>query len=247
MRARWRSAPRSDSTLSTEHHDLPLDLPADGPALAGLIREGIMSGRLVPNQRLVEADLCAQYEVSRAVVREALTELTSDMLVERVRNRGAKVREVTIGEAIEIARIRSAIEGLAAAQAAQLATEEQIAAMQEIGDAMRTAVDNGDRTGYTALNKRLHSSILKASGTIVAPSLVQSLRAREGYFQYRLALDPDRPHTSLPEHLAIIDAIATRDPSRARQAMGGHLDSVATALTSAFGHKDDQKSTAQAR
>lgn len=224
--------------MSAEQSD-HLEPPADGPALAGLIREGIMSGRLVPNQRLVEADLCAQYGVSRAVVREALTELTSDMLVERVRNRGARVRAVTIDEAVEIARIRSAIEGLAAAQAAQHATEEQIAALQQIGTAMKQAVDDGDRTEYTALNKRLHSSILRASGTIVAPALVQSLRAREGYFQYRLALDPDRPHTSLPEHLAIIEAIAKRDAFRAQQAMGGHLDSVAAALTHAFGHKDD--------
>lgn len=205
-----------------------------------LIREGIMSGRLVPNQRLVESDLRAMYGVSRAVVREALTELTSDMLVERERNRGARVRAVTIDEAVEIARIRSAIEGLAAAQAAQIATEEQIAGLQEIGQAMKTAVDEGDRAGYTRLNKELHSLILKASGTIVAPSLVQSLRAREGYFQYRLALDPDRPQTSLPEHLGIIEAIAARDAVRARQAMGGHLDSVAAALTSAFGHVDSQ-------
>lgn len=224
--------------MSAEQPDHPLEAPADGPALAGLIREGIMSGRLVPNQRLVEADLCTQYGVSRAVVREALTELTSDMLVERVRNRGARVRAVTIDEAVEIAGIRSAIEGLAAAQAAQHATEEQITELQEIGAAMKRAVDDGDRTEYTALNKRLHSLILKASGTIVAPALVQSLRAREGYFQYRLALDPDRPHTSLPEHLAIIEAISKRDAFRARQAMGGHLDSVAAALTSAFGHKD---------
>lgn len=229
---------RSDSTLSSELHEQLDESTAGGPELAMLIREGIMSGRLVPNQRLVETDLCAMYGVSRAVVREALTELTSDMLVERVRNRGARVRAVTIDEAIEIARIRSAIEGLGAAQAAEHATDEQIAGLQELGVAMRRAVEDGDRSGYTQLNKELHSQILRASGTIVAPSLVQSLRAREGYFQYRLALDPGRPHVSLPEHLAIIDAIADRDSEGARAAMGGHLDSVASALLDAFGHKD---------
>ena len=49
--------------------------------------------------------------------------------------------------------------------------------------------------------------------------------------QFRLALVPGRPSVSLPEHLAIIDAVCARDPEQAERAMHTHLDSVLTMLT----------------
>ncbi|WP_232836414.1 GntR family transcriptional regulator [Lentzea terrae] len=49
-----------------------------------------MGGDFVPNQRLVEADLCEQFGASRASVRAALVELANERLVERVQNRGAR-------------------------------------------------------------------------------------------------------------------------------------------------------------
>jgi DNA-binding GntR family transcriptional regulator len=48
--------------------------------------------------------------------------------------------------------------------------------------------------------------------------------------QFRLSLVPGRPSVSLPEHLAIIDAIAARDPDIAERTMCAHLDSVLSAL-----------------
>jgi len=44
--------------------------------------------------------------------------------------------------------------------------------------------------------------------------------------QFRLSLVPGRPSVSLPEHLAIVDAVCARDPERAERAMRAHLTSV---------------------
>src|SRR5213078_2286572 len=83
------------------------------------IRDAIVHGEFVPNQRLVEADLSEQFEASRATVRSALVELANEGLVERVQNRGARVRAVSLAEAIEITEVRMALEGLCAAKAAE--------------------------------------------------------------------------------------------------------------------------------
>ena len=73
----------------------------------------------MPNQRLVEADLSDQFEASRASVRAALAELTNEGLVERVQNRGARVRAVSLAEAVEITEVRMVVEGLCATKAAE--------------------------------------------------------------------------------------------------------------------------------
>jgi DNA-binding GntR family transcriptional regulator len=71
-----------------------------GRSVVADIREAILTGEFVPNQRLVEADLSERFAASRARVRAALLELTNEGLVERVQNRGARVRAVRLEEAI---------------------------------------------------------------------------------------------------------------------------------------------------
>ena len=77
--------------------------PADTRlAVADAVRTAILRGEYAPGQRLIEADLCDRYGTSRFVVRSALQELSAQGLVEFQRNRGARVREISLGEAIEI-------------------------------------------------------------------------------------------------------------------------------------------------
>jgi DNA-binding FadR family transcriptional regulator len=64
----------------------------------------------------------------------------------------------------------------------------------------------------------------------VAAELLDRLNGRIVRDQFRLALRTGRPQVSLPEHLAIIDAIARRDPAAAEAAARSHLGSVITTL-----------------
>ncbi len=77
------------------------------------IRAAILRGESVPNQRLIEADLSEQFAASRASVRAALAELANEGLIERVQNRGARVRAVSLAEAVEISEVRMVIEACA--------------------------------------------------------------------------------------------------------------------------------------
>ena len=82
------------------------------------LRKAIVSGELLPGERLLEEDLSARLGFGRAAVRMALVRLEHDGLVQRERHRGARVRRVSESEAVEILEARAALEGLAARHAA---------------------------------------------------------------------------------------------------------------------------------
>jgi len=198
--------------------------------VAALIRDQIFAGDLVPNQRLVEADLAEQFAVSRAAVRDALGALSGEGVVERVQNRGARVRAFTLTEAIEIAEVRRALESLCAGKAAEVVSEEQVSVLRGIREAMRDAVAAADVLTYSAKNRELHALIHEISGQQTAQSLIERLRGQSVRHQYRLAMKPGRPQVSVEEHVAIIDAICARDREAAEAAMSAHLDSVIIAM-----------------
>ncbi|NYH77319.1 DNA-binding GntR family transcriptional regulator [Actinopolyspora biskrensis] len=94
---------------------------------------------------------------------------------------------------------------------------------------MRSAV-SGDVWGCSELNKRPHSLVLRVSGQRTAHEVLGRLRGQNVRHQFRLAVHPGRPAVSLPQHLAIVEAIREVDPAAAEQAMREHLRSVIDAL-----------------
>ncbi|HKN97053.1 MAG TPA: GntR family transcriptional regulator [Pseudonocardiaceae bacterium] len=208
--------------------------PREGEAgkLAALdaLRTAIMNGDVVPGQRLVEPELAEAFDVTRASVRAALIDLAADGLVERIPYRGARVRVVTVEEAVAITECRMVLEGLCAAKAAANATADQIDALVALGARMRAAVADGEPMKYSAMNRELHRLVREIADQPVADELLQRLHGQIVRHQFRLAMRDGRPQVSLPEHLAIIDAIAGRDPDAAERAARAHLRSVIEAL-----------------
>ena len=201
-----------------------------GPTVADTIREAITSGEFAPNQRLVEAELSQQFGASRAAVRNALAQLATEGLVERIQNRGARVRAVSLAEAIEITEVRMVLEGLCAAKAAERVTEDDRAELREIGAGMQAAVASGDVFGYSDLNRRLHARILAVSGQTTACAVLERLHGQNVRHQFKLAMHPGRPTVSLPQHLAVIEAVCSADAEAAEAAMRIHLRSVIETL-----------------
>lgn len=197
---------------------------------ADAIREAIISGDFGPNQRLVEAELSQQFDTSRAAVRNALVQLATEGLVERIQNRGARVRAVSLDEAIEITEVRMVLEGLCAAKAAEHATEADRERLREIGSLMQAAVASGDVLGYSDLNRQLHARILSVSGQTTACAVLERLHGQNVRHQFKLAMHPGRPNVSLPQHLAVIEAVCSGDAEAAEAAMRTHLRSVIETL-----------------
>ncbi|WP_371664292.1 GntR family transcriptional regulator [Streptomyces sp. NBC_00280] len=194
------------------------------------LRQAILRGDMSPAQRLVENELAEQFGVTRASVRAALIELESEGLVERIRNRGSRVRVVTVEEAVAITECRMVLEGLCAAKAAVAATDDQLAELTGLGEAMAKAVADGEPVTYSELNHELHARIRQFSGQQTAVELLEKLNAQLVRHRFQLALRPGRPQQSLGEHLAMVETITARDPQAAEAAARAHLTSVIAAL-----------------
>lgn len=207
----------------------------DTAQVTDALRRAITSGDLAPNQRLVEADLIEMFGATRGMVRLALVNLTGEGLVERIQHRGARVRAIDLEQALEIVELRAALESVCAARAAERADDAGIERLVAIGESMRAAVSDGDHEAYSQGNQELHETVLELSGMRVAPDIVNRLRAQNVRYRIRLAAHRDRPPVSLPEHLAIIEAIKARNPGAAADAMQTHLQSVLRATRAYFG------------
>ncbi|MEW2506860.1 GntR family transcriptional regulator [Amycolatopsis sp. CA-161197] len=208
----------------------PKEGEAGKHAALDALRAALLAGDVVPGQRLVEAELAETFGVTRASMRAALIDLTAEGLVERIPHRGARVRVVSIEEAVAITECRMVLEGLCAAKAAEKVTDDEIDSLRELAGRLRAAVDEGESMKYSELNRELHRTVREIAGQSVAAELLERLHGQIVRHQFRLAMRAGRPHVSLPEHLAIIEAIARRDPDAAEQAARAHLRSVITAL-----------------
>jgi DNA-binding GntR family transcriptional regulator len=206
------------------------DSLTDTQKVVSALRDAIARGDLAPNQRLIEQDICTAYNASRATVRSALAALATEGLVERIQNRGARVRSVPISEAIEILEVRTALEAMCASQAAAKLTDEGRQILQALGEDMRHAIDSGDLYRYSDLNNRLHEAVLEYSQHGTAAAVIHRLKGQVVRHQFRLNLRSGGPAGSLAEHLEIIDAICAGDSDRAEDAMKRHLLNVADAL-----------------
>jgi DNA-binding GntR family transcriptional regulator len=195
------------------------------------LRVAISRGDMPPGYRLVEAELVALIGVSRSAVRLAIDALAAEGLVERIQNKGARVRVVSTEEAIAITECRMPLEGLLARKSAERITDAEADALRAHLHTMSAAVDSGDVLKYSELIQQLHGMVGETARHPIAADLVGRLQAQLVRHQFRLSLRPGRPRVSLGELTALVDAIADRDPDRAEAAAISHFRSVIAALS----------------
>jgi|SRR5690625_533427 len=215
------------------------DAPAAGAARPDMdaqtwaqcqIRDAIIDGELAPGSRLVEAELVETYGVSRNRVRLALDTLIEEGLVERIPNRGARVRVVSADEAIEIMECRMVLDGLLCHKAASNGTDEQIAALQENLRDMEALLKAYDLMGYSRLIQRHHALVHEAAQHRTAGRLIDRLQAQIVRHQFQTSLIPGRASQSLQELKQVVAAIASRDAQAAELAAREHVRGAIEAI-----------------
>jgi DNA-binding GntR family transcriptional regulator len=206
--------------------------PSFAPSTYDDLRDAIVAGRLAPNERLVEEELAARMGTTRSNVRAGLARLEAEGLVSRERHRGARVRAISVEEAIEILEVRATIEGLVARRAAARAGEPEHAELRAILAAMEARAAASDLLGYSQLNANLHALILRIAGHAAAKTVLFTLQSQAVRYQFRTILQPGRPAESLAEHREIVERICAGDQDGAEHAMRRHLGGVVRALSS---------------
>jgi DNA-binding GntR family transcriptional regulator len=201
------------------------------PQRTGLLRdaikerivERILDGTYGPGERIVESAVAAEFGVSQAPVREALRDLEAMRFVESQPHRGARVREVTTDELIQIYPVRAALEEVAGREAAARITEEQLAALGEELSAMRRAADDGDLHALMVSDTRFHEIIVEASGNEVLLDVWRSLRVEARSLVSALKSHSDL-HSIAELHRPVLQAVQYRDPELAGKEMRAHIE-----------------------
>lgn len=207
-----------------------------------VLGDRIRDGRLAVGDKLpTEAAIMAEFEVSRTVVREAISKLQAAGLVQTRHGIGTFVLGLgdtpgfriaaeqlgTLRDVIAVLELRIGIETEAAALAAQRRTEANLRAMRQALDAVAQAVEAG--RDAVAADFQFHLEIARATQNDHFAELMASLGST---IIPRARLQPaDAPDEARRqylrrvngEHESILDAITAQDPDAARAAMRTHL------------------------
>ena len=216
-------------------------------ALAGALKTRILAGELLAGSKLPsESGLAADYDVSRTVVREAVSRLRAAGLVDTMQGRGSYVLAVTEPEAndrfpirgwadlVHLMELRVAVESEAAGLAAERRTSAQLAVITRGLDGFSRVTGHPER--LVEADFAFHAAIADASGNPFLAGLLDAIGPR-AIMLHRTQLtagtdatDADHLQLLMYEHGAIRDAIARGDGQAARAAMAVHLRRSQAAL-----------------
>ncbi len=204
--------------------------PASPPSplnqqVAAAIRERILSGALVPGERLAEEKLSADLGVSRAPVREALRHLAAEGLVVLRPRRGAVVFSHTDEEMRDLVEVRATLEALNARLAARRHDPKQLAELDRILRDGSRITERSDSALIQRTNARFHEAIEAIAANSVLMGIVRALRDRTALiFASRSRL---RVRRNWEEHAGIVRAILSGDEERAARLAYDHVFSAA--------------------
>ncbi len=191
-----------------------------------VLRDEILSGRLPEGARLGEADLAERLAVSRTPVREALSRLAAEGLVDLVPNRGARVASWTIDQLREIFELRLAVEPMLVALAVPNFDADALDELDELAERMQRVGAPGrqqDLEVLVHLNRRFHDAFVTAAhNTAFTASLRQVSHAaivRRNFADY----DPPSLARSLAHHVEMVAAARAGDADWAASVMRSHL------------------------
>jgi len=177
-------------------------------------------GKIVPGQRLIEADLCARFDVGRNAVREALHRLEEVGVVELSRHRGATVIERSIEDALQALELVEVLNGLAARVAARAVRNG--ASANDLALAMSrlvTSINNLDTAGFAEARRSFYATLLRLGGhkdlrRIASRLNIHVLRAQYGSSVHKAFAE---------DFMAIGSAVLAGNEAEAAAAVRNHI------------------------
>lgn len=172
--------------------------------------------------RLDERALSVRFGVSRTPLREALAQLELEGLIRIVPRRGIYIARKTKAEMIEMITVWAALESMAARLACEVATDDDIAALQEMLDGYNGADVGQHMFEYSDVNIRFHQAIIGLSGSRMIEELANGLFVHIRAIRRRTIYERDRARRSVVDHKDIVEAIEARNAERAERLVREH-------------------------
>jgi DNA-binding GntR family transcriptional regulator len=190
------------------------------------LKAAIVELRLAPGRPLREGTLAEQLGVSKTPIREALTRLEQDGLVETTSFKGAAVTGYSRQDLIELYELRELLENAAARGAAEWMSEQDRAHLDRLCLQSRELKTGKDAAKLAALISEFDTILFDQVKNTRIRALIENLWVHLTRIGQLTAVIPGRIEASVDEHTKIVEAIAARDPDRAEQYMRDHIRSV---------------------
>lgn len=199
------------------------------------LRNVIFSRRFAPGDRLVERELCEMLDVSRTLIRESLSQLEAEGIVQIIPHRGPIVAVYSAEDARSIYDIRAALEEMAGRCFAQRATDAECAALEAAYEKMKRGYSQMSEPGEEAqeLKAAFYAALGEGAHNPVLVEMLRLMHGRVAMLRSTTLSQPGRPEASLAELGNIVAAVKARDAAAAAAACRVHVEN-AGAIASAI-------------
>ncbi|WP_394138992.1 GntR family transcriptional regulator [Cytobacillus oceanisediminis] len=185
------------------------------------IKNRILKCEFTPDQPIVEEELAKELEISRTPLREAMQRLELEELVVRQPNGRLKVAPVSAQEVRELFVVRSMLEGVIAAEAAENCTEQDIRHLSYFVQMVKQTSDERNMEDVSHYGSQFHTYLYELSQNKTAVKILRQLNDHITRYR-RLAHFIDTKKTSV-EHEVILDFIKKKNKHNAESMMKNHV------------------------
>ncbi|MDQ1438945.1 MAG: hypothetical protein QOK43_2574 [Acidimicrobiaceae bacterium] len=201
------------------------------------LKDAIVTCLVMPGENLHEADLAAQFNVSKTPIREALHLLRRDGFITSFARHGHQVAHMTVEDVREIFQLRLMVEPAMAALAAGALDEASVAELRGLAQVRYAHGDEKSYETFLLMTRRFHEIIAGASGNQRLMKLAQRLVEETERF-LRLSLDADDASAQLArERDELVDAIAAGDGVRAERVCRAQIELSRQRIVDAIANK----------
>lgn len=187
-----------------------------------VIREGIVTGEIAPEQKLVISTLAQHLGMSEIPIREALKTLESERLV--IRNgQSLRVAVISAEETIELLSVRLELEGMAIRRAVKHIDSEGLKDLERQLLGMEEAIKQKDTSKFGRLNKEFHFAIYEYCKVEVLIKAIHEAWNQTERARYVFRIVPGRADDAEKEHHEIVEALRNKDEKKAEKALFRNL------------------------
>jgi GntR family transcriptional regulator, rspAB operon transcriptional repressor len=190
----------------------------------GLMRGLILTGKIAPGDSIDEKEIAALLKISRTPVREAVKKLSDENLVHVIAQSGTRASPIDRHEVEQAFIIRRALEIESAAQAANRMAQHHSDALSDLMTVHARAIERRNFIEAIKIDDKFHRYIAEISDLPRLWRAIEISKAQLDRCRYMMLPRPGEAEATLLQHADIIEALNSKDPDQARQAMAIHLD-----------------------
>ncbi|MDY5846025.1 MAG: GntR family transcriptional regulator [Bariatricus sp.] len=211
-----------DNSIMLQRDTLPMQV-------LNKLMDWIMDGKLKMGEKLNTEELARQLGVSRMPIREALNSLEKMGLAESIPYVGTKLVSLTQEDILQIYQMRQLLEPLAAGQACERVTQEDIETLEDIHKEYIQIVSKPelDAKKLYLQNRKFHFAIYSLSGLDRVCSVIESLWDTLSFFKLIYGRDVvkngDGVENMIAEHQSYLDALKCKDADSLKKSLENNL------------------------